>query len=72
MEALHVQVPAGVNARAVIDYAMKTYALEIATGLPPLGDKCWRIGLLGYNAAPHNVSLVVSAFREALTEQGYL
>ena len=58
--------------RAVIDYAMKTYSLEIATGLPPLGGKVWRIGLLGYNAAPHNVSLVVTAFREALETQGFL
>ena len=63
-------MPVGVDARAVIDYAMKTYALEIATGLPPLGGDVWRIGLLGYNAAPHNVALVVTAFREALEEQG--
>ena len=67
-----LQVPEGVDARAVIDYAMKTYALEIATGLPPVGNAIWRIGLLGYNAAPHNVALVVTAFREALEAQGYL
>ena len=67
-----MQVPEGVDARAVIDYAMKTYSLEIATGLPPLGGSIWRIGLLGYNAAPHNVALVTTAFREALTQQGFL
>ena len=66
-----MQVPDGVDARAVIDYAMKTYSLEIATGLPPLNATCWRIGLLGYNAAPHNVALVITAFREALEQQGF-
>lgn len=60
------------DARAVIDYAMKTYSLEIATGLPPLNGAAWRIGLLGYNAAPHNVALVLTAFREALQQQGFL
>lgn len=66
------QVPQGVDARAVIDFAMKKYSLEIATGLPPLNSQIWRIGLLGYNAAPHNVALVVTAFTEALQAQAFL
>ena len=66
-----LQVPEGVDSRAVIDYAMATYELEIATGLPPIGPAAWRIGLLGYNANAANVELVVNAFREGLAAQGF-
>ena len=59
------------DSRAIIDYAMATYELEIATGLPPIGPAAWRIGLLGYNANAANVELVVNAFREGLAAQGY-
>ena len=50
---------------------MRTYDLEIATGLPPIGGAAWRVGLLGYNAHAANVALVVQAFREGLTAQGF-
>ena len=65
------QVPEGIDSRAVIDHAMRTYDLEIATGLPPIGGSAWRIGLLGYNANAANVALVVQAFREGLAAQGF-
>ena len=65
------QVPEGIDSRAVIEHAMSTYDLEIATGLPPIGGSAWRVGLLGYNAHAANVALVVQAFREGLAAQGY-
>ena len=48
------------------------FNLEISGGLGPSAGKCWRVGLLGFNANDANVSLVVEAFRSGLKEQGKL
>jgi hypothetical protein len=48
------------------------YSLEIAGGLGPTAGKVWRIGVMGYNAQPQNVALVVEAFRDGLAQQGKL
>ena len=66
------QVPPGVDWKAVIDYAMDTYNLEIWGGLGQTIGKIWRVGIMGYNATPGNVELVLAAFREALKAQGKL
>jgi len=34
--------------------------------------KIWRVGIMGYNATPANVELVLAAFREGLKAQGKL
>ena len=62
----------GVDWKAVIDYAMDTYNLEIWGGLGQTIGKIWRVGIMGYNATPGNVELVLAAFREALKAQGKL
>ena len=70
--AVAAQVPPGVDWKAVIDYAMDTYNLEIWGGLGQTIGKIWRVGIMGYNATPGNVELVLAAFREALKKQGKL
>jgi alanine-glyoxylate transaminase/serine-glyoxylate transaminase/serine-pyruvate transaminase len=32
----------------------------------------WRVGLMGYNAKPANVELVLAAFEDGLKQQGFL
>ncbi|GBF94809.1 hypothetical protein Rsub_07981 [Raphidocelis subcapitata] len=67
-----IKVPAGVDWAAVVKNAMDRYSLEIAGGLGPTAGKVWRVGLMGYNARPQNVALVVEAFRDGLAKQGKL
>ncbi|KAK6177486.1 hypothetical protein SNE40_015578 [Patella caerulea] len=61
-----VKVPEGVNWKDVADYAMKNYRVEISGGLGQLAGKVWRIGIMGYNATPDNIRLVLRALGEAL------
>jgi alanine-glyoxylate transaminase/serine-glyoxylate transaminase/serine-pyruvate transaminase len=67
-----IKVPQGVDWAGVVKNAMDKYSLEIAGGLGPSAGKVWRIGLMGYNARPQNVALVVDAFRDGLSKQGKL
>jgi alanine-glyoxylate transaminase / serine-glyoxylate transaminase / serine-pyruvate transaminase len=67
-----IKVPPGVDWAAVVKNAMDKYSCEIAGGLGPSAGKVWRIGLMGYNATPANVELVLSAFKDGLKQQGFL
>lgn len=67
-----IKVPEGVDWAKVVKNAMDKYNLEIAGGLGPSAGKVWRIGLMGYNATPTNVALVIEAFRDGLKQQGKL
>lgn len=67
-----IKVPAGVDWAAVCKNAMDRYDVEIAGGLGPSAGKVWRIGLMGYNATPATVELVLAAFKDGLTKQGFL
>ncbi|KAK3272986.1 hypothetical protein CYMTET_18752 [Cymbomonas tetramitiformis] len=66
-----ITVPEGIDAAALCGFAMNKYNLEIAGGLGPSAGKVWRIGIMGYNAKPMNVNLVVTAFKEGLAAQGF-
>ncbi|KAL3861331.1 hypothetical protein ACJMK2_007367 [Sinanodonta woodiana] len=66
-----VKVPDGVDWKAVTEYAMKTYRVEIAGGLGALAGKIWRIGVMGYNCTPDNIRLVLRALEEGLKMTGY-
>lgn len=65
-------MPEGVDWAAVVKNAMDMYSLEIAGGLGPTAGKVWRIGIMGFNAVPQNVQLVIDAFRVGLQKQGKL
>eukprot|EP00891_Asterochloris_glomerata_P005967 jgi/Astpho2/5967/fgenesh1_pg.00080_%23_150_t len=67
-----IAVPDGVDWQAVIKNAMDKYSLEISGGLGPTAGKVWRVGIMGYNATPANIELVIAAFRDGLQQQGYV
>ena len=67
-----MQIPEGVDWAAVVKNAMETFNLEIAGGLGPSAGKCWRVGIMGYNANDAAVALVIEAFRDGLSKQGKL
>ncbi len=59
-------VPDGVDSKALSAYLRDTYNIEIAAGLGQLAGKVWRIGLMGYNSRPENVTLLLAAMNNAL------
>ena len=65
-------MPEGVDWAAVVKHAMDTYSLEIAGGLGPTAGMVWRVGIMGFNAKPQNVDLVLTAFQDGLKRQGKL
>mmetsp|Transcript_19465 Transcript_19465/g.49517 ORF Transcript_19465/g.49517 Transcript_19465/m.49517 type:complete len:419 (-) Transcript_19465:650-1906(-) len=67
-----IKVPQGVDWAALTKFAMDKYQVEIAGGLGPTVGKVFRVGIMGYNAKPQNIELVVAAFREGLKAQGKL
>jgi alanine-glyoxylate transaminase/serine-glyoxylate transaminase/serine-pyruvate transaminase len=66
-----IKVPEGIDWLKLNAYVMDKYRLEIAGGLGPSAGKCWRIGIMGYNATPANVAVVIAAFKDGLQSQGY-
>jgi len=63
-----IAVPEGVDAKQVQQYLLDHFGIEIAGGLGQLAGKIWRVGLMGYNARPSNVKLLLTALREALAK----
>lgn len=66
-----IKVPDGIDFAALTALAMSKYSVEISGGLGPSAGKVWRVGLMGYNATPANVKLVVAAFKDGLEAQGW-
>ena len=66
-----LQVPENVDAVHVVNNCMDKYKVEIAGGLGPSAGKVWRVGILGFNAQPQNIQLVLDAMRDGLKQQGY-
>jgi alanine-glyoxylate transaminase / serine-glyoxylate transaminase / serine-pyruvate transaminase len=60
------RVPDGVDPKAVAQYLLQHYNIEIAGGLGQLAGKVWRIGLMGFNSRPENVLLLLTALEKAL------
>jgi alanine-glyoxylate transaminase/serine-glyoxylate transaminase/serine-pyruvate transaminase len=67
-----VILPEKTDAGALIKHAMDKYSVEIAGGLGPTVGKCIRIGIMGYNATPATVELVLKAVEDGLKEQGII
>lgn len=63
-----VNVPDGVDAKAVTSKLLADHNMEIGNGLGELGGKVWRIGLMGYNSQPENVDRVLTAMGKVLAE----
>jgi aspartate aminotransferase-like enzyme len=65
-ELTTVRVPDGVDSAAVRKELLERYDLEIGGGVGAHAATVWRIGLMGPNAAPDKVALVLAALREVL------
>lgn len=68
---LHVVLaPDGVD-EAAVRARLLAQGIEIAGGFGPLQGKAWRIGLMGHNAQPRSVRVLLQALEQALAAEGY-
>jgi alanine-glyoxylate transaminase/serine-glyoxylate transaminase/serine-pyruvate transaminase len=65
-ELTTVKVPDGVDSARVRSYLLDTHDIEIGAGAGAFASSVWRIGLMGYNARPDAVLLVLAALKDAL------
>ncbi|GAB2755058.1 alanine--glyoxylate aminotransferase family protein [Terrabacter koreensis] len=65
-ELTTVRVPDGVDSAAVRGYLLERHNLEIGAGVGEFASTVWRIGLMGHNARPDRVALVLAALEDAL------
>jgi alanine-glyoxylate transaminase/serine-glyoxylate transaminase/serine-pyruvate transaminase len=65
-ELTTVKVPDGVDSAAVRTELLERYDLEIGGGVGAYAATVWRIGLMGPNAAPDKVALVLGALKQVL------
>lgn len=61
-----VKVPDGVDSQAVRSHLLNTFDIEIGAGVGPYADSVWRIGMMGPNATPASVTLLLGALQESL------
>lgn len=61
-----VHVPDGVDSAAVRSRLLSEYGIEIGGGAGKYASSVWRIGLMGHNARPDRVELVLAALRRVL------
>ncbi len=65
-ELTTVRVPDGVDSAAVRRTLLERYDIEIGAGAGEYADSVWRIGLMGPNASPDSVALVLASLAEVL------
>ncbi|MDN5791389.1 MAG: alanine--glyoxylate aminotransferase family protein [Micrococcales bacterium] len=65
-ELTSVKVPEGVDSAAVRGYLLDRHNLEIGAGVGQYAASVWRIGLMGHNARPDRVALILAALKDAL------
>ncbi|HET8989163.1 MAG TPA: alanine--glyoxylate aminotransferase family protein [Humibacillus sp.] len=65
-ELTTVRVPDGVDSAAVRGYLLERHNLEIGPGAGAFASSVWRIGLMGHNARPDRVALILAALKDAL------
>lgn len=65
-ELTTVVIPAGVDDKAVRSALLHEYGIEIGAGAGAFAGKVWRIGLMGRNARPQTVTLLLGALAEVL------
>ncbi len=63
-ELTTVKVPDGVDFAAVPAQLLQRYNIEIGAGAGEFAASVWRIGLMGYNARPDIVTLILGALDE--------
>jgi alanine-glyoxylate transaminase/serine-glyoxylate transaminase/serine-pyruvate transaminase len=65
-ELTTVKVPDGVDSAAVRGYLLDRHNIEIGAGVGRYASSVWRIGLMGHNARPDRVALVLGALEDAI------
>lgn len=65
-ELTTVKVPDGVDSAKVRSYLLDTYSIEIGAGVKEFAATVWRIGLMGPNATPASVALLLGALEDAI------
>ena len=65
-ELTTVRVPSDVDGAAVRRELLERYGIEIGGGVGEYAATVWRIGLMGHNARPDTVTLVLGALGEVL------
>jgi alanine-glyoxylate transaminase/serine-glyoxylate transaminase/serine-pyruvate transaminase len=65
-ELTTVKVPEGVDSAAVRRELLDRHGIEIGAGAGAYAASVWRIGLMGHNARPDAVLLVLAALRDVL------
>jgi alanine-glyoxylate transaminase/serine-glyoxylate transaminase/serine-pyruvate transaminase len=65
-ELTTVRVPDGVDSAAVRGYLLERHDIEIGAGVGEFASTVWRIGLMGHNARPDRVALVLAALQDAI------
>lgn len=61
-----VKVPDGADSVKVRKYLLDNYDLEIGGGVGEYAATVWRIGLMGPNASPASVTLILGALEDAI------
>jgi len=61
-----VRVPDGVDSAAVRKELLERYDIEIGGGVGRYAATVWRIGLMGHNARPDTVALLLAALKDIL------
>jgi alanine-glyoxylate transaminase / serine-glyoxylate transaminase / serine-pyruvate transaminase len=65
-----VEAPQGIDEAAIRTALLRTYNMEIGSGLGPFKGKVWRIGLIGESSQRGNVVLVLNALEQLLSAAG--
>ena len=63
-----VKVPHGMDSAAVRAYLLERFSIEIGAGVGEFASTVWRIGMMGPNANPGSVVLVLGALQEAIAK----
>jgi alanine-glyoxylate transaminase / serine-glyoxylate transaminase / serine-pyruvate transaminase len=66
-ELTTVRVPDGVDSATVRKVLLERHNIEIGSGAGEFASSVWRIGLMGHNARPDAVLLILAALKEALS-----
>jgi alanine-glyoxylate transaminase / serine-glyoxylate transaminase / serine-pyruvate transaminase len=61
-----VQVPDGIDAKAVARQLLTDYNIEIGGGLGELAGQVWRVGLMGFNSRRETVITLLGALAQVL------
>jgi alanine-glyoxylate transaminase / serine-glyoxylate transaminase / serine-pyruvate transaminase len=65
-----ISIPAGADDALTRKQLLNDFGLEIGGGLGEFKGKAWRVGLMGYNARPDNVYLLLCGLERSLQAQG--